>query len=97
MLFYKINIFYLIIISHKIVIFFFESFDKKNMCKIAINYINNWNTKILKNIRIKIEVEKKTEKRGDTIYKISNQIIVEKRKKFSILIRIDNFSTKIII
>ena len=31
------------------------------------------------------------------LYKISNQIIGEKRKKFSILIPIDNFSIKIII
>ena len=39
----------------------------------------------------------RSRKRGDTIYKINNRIIVEKRKKFSILIRIDNFSIKIII
>ena len=51
--------------------------------------------KKIKNIWIKIEVE--IERRGDSIYKISNEISKEERKKFCIWNHISNFFLKIII
>ena len=53
--------------------------------------------KIIKNIRIKIEVEREIERRGDNIYKVSNEISKEERKKFCIWNHISNFFLKIII
>ena len=40
--------------------------------------------KIIKSIWIKIEVEGEIERRGDSIYKVSNEISKEERKKFCI-------------
>ena len=37
---------------------------------------------MIKNIWIKIEVEGEIERRGDSIYKVSNEISKEERKKF---------------
>ena len=53
--------------------------------------------KMVKNIWIKIEVEGEIERRGDSIYKVSNQISKEKRKKFCIWNCVSNFFLKIII
>ena len=53
--------------------------------------------KKIKNIWIKIEVEKEIERRGDSIYKVSNEISKEERKKFCIWYHISNFFLKIII
>ena len=52
-----------------------------------------------KNIWIKIEVEEEgeIERRGDSIYKINNEISKEERKKFCIWNHIYNFFLKIII
>ena len=53
--------------------------------------------KMIKNIWIKIEVWKEIERRGDNIYKVSNEISKEERKKFCIWNHISNFFLKIII
>ena len=53
--------------------------------------------KMIKNIWIKIEVEGEIERRGDSIYKVSNEISKEERKKFWIWNYIFNFFLKIII
>ena len=53
--------------------------------------------KMMGNIWIKIEVEGEIERRGDNIYKVSNEISKEERKKFSIWNHISNFFFKIII
>ena len=53
--------------------------------------------KKIKNIWIKIEVEKEIERRGDSIYKVSNEISKEEWKKFCIWNHIYNFFLKIII
>ena len=54
--------------------------------------------KMIKNIWIKIEVEGEIERRGDSIYKVSNnEISKEERKKFCIWNHISNFFLKIII
>ena len=53
--------------------------------------------KMIKNIWIKIEVEGEIERRGDSIYKVSNEISKEERKKFCIWNHISNFIKKIII
>ena len=53
--------------------------------------------KMIKNIWIKIEVEGEIERRGDSIYKVSNEISKEERKKFSIWNHISNFFLKLII
>ena len=53
--------------------------------------------KMIKNIWIKIEVEGEIERRGDNIYKVSNEISKEERKKFCIWNHIYNFFLKIII
>ena len=55
--------------------------------------------KMIKNIWIKIEVEVEgeIERRGDSIYKVSNEISNEERKKFLIWNHISNFFLKIII
>ena len=59
--------------------------------------LTNERKKIIKNIRIKIEVEGEIERRRDNIYKVSNEISKEERKKFSIWNHISNFFLKIII
>ena len=53
--------------------------------------------KMIKSIWIKIEVEGEIERRGDSIYKVSNGISKEERKKFSVWNHISNFFLKIII
>ena len=53
--------------------------------------------KMIKSIWIKIEVEGEIERRGDSIYKVSNEISKEERKKFSVWNHISNFFLKIII
>ena len=53
--------------------------------------------KQIKNILIKIEVEGEIERRGDSIYKVSNEISKEETKKFWIWNHISNFFLKIII
>ena len=53
--------------------------------------------KMVKNIWIKIEVDGEIERRGDSIYKVSNEISKEETKKFCILYKISNFFLKIII
>ena len=53
--------------------------------------------KMIKNIWIKIEVEGEIERRGDSIYKVSNEISKEERKNFRIWNHISNFFIKIII
>ena len=53
--------------------------------------------KMIKNIWIKIEVEGEIERKGDSIYKVSNEISKEERKKFCIWNRVYNFFLKIII
>ena len=53
--------------------------------------------KKIKNIWTKIEVEKEIERRGDSIYKVSNEISKEERKKFCIWNYFSNFFLKIII
>ena len=53
--------------------------------------------KMIKNIWIKIEVEGEIERRGDSIYKVSNEISKEERKKICIWNYISNFFLKIII
>ena len=53
--------------------------------------------KMIKSIWIKIEVEGEIERRGDSIYKVSNGISKEERKKIYILNHISNFFLKIII
>ena len=50
-----------------------------------------------KNIWIKIEVEGEIERRGDSIYEVSNEISKEERKKLYIWNHISNFFLKIII
>ena len=52
---------------------------------------------MIKNIWIKIELEEEIERRGDIIYKVSNEISMEERKKFNIWNHISNFFLKIII
>ena len=47
--------------------------------------------KMIKSIWIKIEVEGEIERRGDSIYKVSNEIFKEERKKFCIWNHISNF------
>ena len=51
--------------------------------------------KMIKSIWIKIEGE--IERRGDNIYKVSNEISKEERKKFCIWNHISNFFLKLII
>ena len=63
--------------------------------KKVIHIFNN--IKILKNIWIKIEVEKEIERRGDSIGKITFGITREETKKFCIWNYISNFFLKIII
>ena len=58
---------------------------------------SNLKIKMIKNIWIKIEVEREIERRGDNIYKVSNEISKEERKKFYIWNHISNFFLKIII
>ena len=58
---------------------------------------NNRKKKNDKNIWIKIEVEGEIERRGDSIYKVSNGISKEERKKFWIWNHISNFFLQIII
>ena len=53
--------------------------------------------KMIKNIWIKIEVEGEIERRGDSIYKVSNEISKEEMKIFCIWNHISNFFLKIII
>ena len=53
--------------------------------------------KMIKNIWIKIEVKGEIERRGDSIYKVSNEISKEEKKKFCIWNHISNFFLKIII
>ena len=53
--------------------------------------------KMIKNIWIKIEVEGEIERRGDNIYKVSNEISKEEMKKIWIWKHISNFFLKIII
>ena len=53
--------------------------------------------KMIKSIWIKIEVEGEIERRRDSIYKVSNEISKEERKKFCIWNHISNFFLKIII
>ena len=53
--------------------------------------------KMIKNIWIKIEVEGEIERKGDSIYKVSNEISNEERKKFNIWNNISSFFLKIII
>ena len=53
--------------------------------------------KMIKSIWIKIEGEGEIERRGDSIYKVSNEISKEERKKFCIWNHIYNFFLKIII
>ena len=43
---------------------------------------SNLKKKMIKNIWIKIEVEGEIERRGDSIYKVSNEISKEDVKKF---------------
>ena len=43
---------------------------------------SNRKKKMIKNIWIKIEVEGEIERRGDNIYKVSNEISKEERKNF---------------
>ena len=47
--------------------------------------------KMIKNIRTKIEVEKEIERRGDSIYKVSNGISKEEMKIFCIWNYFSNF------
>ena len=60
---------------------------------------SNRKKKMIKNIWIKIEGEEEVEieRRGDSIYKVSNEISKEERKKFCIWNHISNFFLKIII
>ena len=53
--------------------------------------------KMIKNIWIKIEVEGEIERRGDSIYKVSNEISKAEMKKIWIWNHISNFFLKIII
>ena len=53
--------------------------------------------KMIKNIWIKIEVEGKGERWGDSIYNVSNEISKEETKKFCIWNHISNFFSKILI
>ena len=46
---------------------------------------------MIKSIWIKIEVEGEIDRREDSIYKVSNGISKEERKKFYILNHISNF------
>ena len=55
---------------------------------------SNRNKKMIKNIWIKIEVEGEIERRGDSIYKVSNEISKEERKKFCIWNYFSNFFYK---
>ena len=59
--------------------------------------LTNERKKIIKSIWIKIEVEGEIERRGDSIFKVSNEISKEERKKFCICNHISNFFLKIII
>ena len=47
--------------------------------------------KMIKNIWVKIEVEEEIGRRGDSIYKVSNEIFKEERKIFWIWNHIFNF------
>ena len=58
---------------------------------------SNRKKKMIKNIWIKIEVEREIERRGDNIYKVSNEISKEEMKKIWIWNHISNFFLKIII
>ena len=53
--------------------------------------------KMIKNIWIKIEVEGEIERRGDSIYKVSNEISKAEKKNFWVWNHISNFFLKIII
>ena len=44
--------------------------------------LTNDRQKMVKNIWINIEVEEEIERRGDNIYKVSNEISKEERKNF---------------
>ena len=59
--------------------------------------LTNERKKKIKNIWIKIEVWKEIKRRGDSIYKVSNEISKEERKNFCIWNHISNFFLKIII
>ena len=50
--------------------------------------------KMIKNISIKIEAEGEIDRRGNSIYKVSNKISKEERKKFCIWNHISNFFLK---
>ena len=50
--------------------------------------------KMIKNIWIKVEVEGEIERRGDSIYKVSNEISKEERKKIYIWNHISYFFYK---
>ena len=52
---------------------------------------SNLKKKMIKNIWIKIEVEGEIERRGDSIYKVSNEISKEEMKIFYIWNYISNF------
>ena len=58
---------------------------------------SNRKKKMIKNIWIKIEVEGEIERRGDNIYKVSNEISKERKEKFCIWNHISNFFSKILI
>ena len=58
---------------------------------------SNRNKKIIKSIWIKIELEGEIERRGDSIYKVSNEISKEEMKIFCIWNHISNFILKILI
>ena len=53
-------------------------FKKEKQCMI----LTTERQKKIKNIWIKIEVEEEIERKGDSIYKVSNEISKEERKKF---------------
>ena len=53
--------------------------------------------KKINNIWIKIEVEGEIERRGDSIYKVNNEISKEEMKIFCIWNHISNFYLKILI
>ena len=59
--------------------------------------LTNERKKMIKNIWIKIELEKEIERRGDNIGKITFGITREEIKKFYIWNHISNFFLKIII
>ena len=52
---------------------------------------SNLKKKMIKNIRIKIELEGEIERREHSIYKVSNEISKEERKKFCVWNHISDF------